>query len=198
MNDGDAPAVPADALLATPRLILRRWRDEDLEPFAALNADGAVMEHVPARLTGAESDRLVERIEAHFAAHGYGLYVVELREQPGLLGFVGLQEVRFEAPFTPATEIGWRLARNAWGRGIATEAARAVVDHAFSALGKAELVSFTIPENARSRALMERIGMTRQPADDFDHPRVPTDSPLSRHVLYRLRASSSSSNSSSG
>jgi ribosomal-protein-alanine N-acetyltransferase len=181
-------ANSTDIELETERLLLRRWRDSDREPFAALNADPEVMRHFPAPLSRADSDAMVERIRASFEEHGYGLYAVERRDEGDFIGFVGLAQLTYDAHFTPAVEIGWRLARHAWGRGYATEAARAVVDHAFGPLGLAELVSVTAPINEPSWRVMERIGMTRDPAEDFHHPRVEPGHPLALHVLYRLRA----------
>jgi ribosomal-protein-alanine N-acetyltransferase len=178
--------------LRTERLLLRHWRAEDREPFAALNADPEVMRHFPAPLTRAESDAMADRVARQLDERGWGLWVVDLdaarSPEERFLGFVGLAVPRFEAHFTPAVEIGWRLARAAWGKGYATEAAYAVLDHAFGPLGLEEVVSFTTVGNARSRAVMERIGMHRDPADDFDHPLLPEASPLRRHVLYRLTA----------
>lgn len=173
----------------TPRLLLRPWRESDRAPFAALNADPEVMEHFPSVLDRAASDALVDRVAAHFAEHGYGLFAVEVPGRAPFVGFVGLLKVGFEAHFTPAVEIGWRLARAAWGHGYATEAAREACRIAFEELRLPELVSFTVPANRRSRAVMERIGMTHDPADDFDHPKLPEGHPLRRHVLYRLAAS---------
>jgi ribosomal-protein-alanine N-acetyltransferase len=166
---------------------LRRWRDSDREPFASLNADPAVMEHFPALLSREESDDMVDRIEAGFAADGFGLWAVEVAGGPPFIGFVGLAVPRFEAHFTPAVEVGWRLAREHWGRGYATEAARAALDYGFGTVGLEEVVSLTVPANTRSIAVMERLGMTRDPADDFDHPRLPEGHRLRRHVLYRKR-----------
>jgi len=163
---------------------MRRWRDADREPFAALNADPEVMEHFPNRLTREESDALVDRIEAAFDEQGYGLWAVVA--ESGFIGFVGLQPVRFTAHFTPAVEIGWRLTRSAWGHGYASEAAVAARDFAFRKAGLDEIVSFTTYRNERSQAVMRRIGMRRDPADDFDHPRLPVDHPMRPHVLYRL------------
>jgi ribosomal-protein-alanine N-acetyltransferase len=182
-------ANTTDIELETARLLLRRWRDSDREPFAALCADPEVMQHFPALLSREESDAMVDRIEAHFAQAGYGLYAVERRAEGDFIGFVGLNPITFDAPFTPALEIGWRLAKHAWGHGYSTEAARAVVEHAFGPLGIDQLVSITVPANVPSRRVMERIGMTRDPAEDFDHPRVPPGHPLERHVLYRLQRS---------
>jgi ribosomal-protein-alanine N-acetyltransferase len=172
--------------IATARLRLRPWRDEDLPAFAALNADPRVMEHFPRTLGRAESDAMVGRIRGHFAAHGFGLWAAEAPGRAAFIGFVGLAVPRFEARFTPCVEIGWRLAAAHWGRGYATEAAAAVLDHAFGPLGLAEVVAFTVPANLRSRRVMERLGMTRAPADDFDHPGMPEGHPLRPHVLYRL------------
>lgn len=172
--------------LETDRLILRRWRAEDREPFARLNADPVVMEHFPSVLTRLESDTLVDRIEDHFEAHGFGLWAVELRDEAEFIGFAGLSIPTFEAHFMPAVEVGWRLARAYWGSGLATEAARIAVADGFGRVGLTEIVSFTSPRNARSVRVMERLGMTRDPRDDFDHPRLPEDHPLRRHVLYRL------------
>lgn len=177
--------MPAD--LTTRRLVLRRWRASDREPFAALNADPEVMRYFPALLTRAESDALIERAERHFDAHGFGPWAVEVIGGPVFIGFVGLSYVPFEAPFTPAVEVGWRLSRAAWGRGYAAEAASAALAYGFSTLRRDEIVSFTVPANLPSRRVMERIGMTRDAAGDFEHPRLAPGDPLRRHVLYRKR-----------
>ena len=174
--------------IRTPRLVLRQWRDGDLEPFAELNADPEVMRHFPATMTREQSDAFVEYQRGLLAERGWGLWAVE--SESGFIGFVGLAVPRFEAHFTPAVEIGWRLARSAWGRGYATEAARAAADHGFDEVGLDEIVSFTTTGNERSRRVMERIGMSHDPADDFDHPLLPAGHPLQRHVLYRLRSPS--------
>jgi RimJ/RimL family protein N-acetyltransferase len=172
----------------TERLVLRRWRPADREPFAAMNADPEVMEHFPAALTREQSDAFVDHIEAVFDRDGWGLWALEERESGAFLGFTGLNRPGFDAHFTPAVEIGWRLARPAWGRGYASEAARAAAVFAFEEAGLDELVSFTASTNVRSQRVMERIGMDRDPADDFDHPALPDGHRLRRHVLYRLRA----------
>lgn len=169
----------------TRRLVLRQWRDEDRTPFAALNADPLVMEHFPALLTRDQSDALVDRCIERIQGDGYGLWAVEVRTGGEFIGFVGLAVPTWEAPFTPCTEIGWRLARSAWGQGYATEAANAVLATAFSACGLDEVVSFTTTGNLRSQRVMERIGMTHHACEDFDHPRL-SGGPLRRHVLYRL------------
>jgi RimJ/RimL family protein N-acetyltransferase len=173
--------------LRTERLLLRQWRDDDFAPFAALNADPEVMRHFPRTLSRAESDSLAERQRTLIAERGWGLWVVEAPE--GFIGFVGLSEPRFEAHFTPAVEVGWRLARHGWRKGYATEAARATVAYGFDELGLEEIVSFTFVGNDRSRGVMERLGMTRDEADDFDHPVLPEGDPLRHHVLYRLKPS---------
>lgn len=173
--------------LLTPRLRLRRWGGEDREPFALINADPAVMEHFPAPLDRAASDALIEAIEAGFERHGFGLWALEPREGGELLGFTGLAVPSFEAHFTPAVEIGWRLARPAWGFGYATEAGRAALEFGFEEAGLTEVVSFTAAGNAPSRAVMERLGMHRDPGEDFDHPALPPGDPLRHHVLYRIR-----------
>ncbi|MGE0725700.1 MAG: GNAT family N-acetyltransferase [Alphaproteobacteria bacterium] len=176
----------AAAAIPTARLLLRGWRDTDLPTFAAMNADHRVMAHFPATLDHAETEAMVGRIRAHFATHGFGLWAVEVRGVAPFIGYAGLAVPRFEAHFTPCVEIGWRLARDHWGNGYATEAAAAVLGHAFGPLGLAEVVSFTVPANARSWRVMERIGMARDPASDFEHPVLPAGHPLRPHVLYRL------------
>ena len=181
---GQSGRVPRVDELHTPRLHLRRWCDDDLEEFAALNADPEVCEFLPSTLDRAASDAMVERIEAHHDLHGFGLWCVDVPDE-GCVGFVGLAIPAFEAPFLPAAEVGWRLARRAWGRAYATEGAVAVLDAAFGPIGLDEVISFTVPANLRSRAVMERLGLTHDPAEDFDHPRLPEGDPLRRHLLYR-------------
>ena len=171
----------------TPRLELRQWRDDDLPTFAAMNADPRVMEFFPSVLDRGESDALAARIHSEFTSRGFGRWAVEVPGVCRFIGFVGLSVPSFHAAFTPCVEIGWRLAYDHWGHGYATEAARAALDFGFRQLALEEIVSFTVPANLRSRSVMERIGMTRSPADDFDHPSLPTGHPLQRHVLYRAR-----------
>lgn len=183
-------------MIRTERLVLREWRDDDRDDWAAMNADPQVMEFFPARLDRVQSDAAFDRISGALAERGWGLWAVE--HEGRFLGFTGLAPVGFEAPFTPATEIGWRLRRDAWGHGFATEAARAVMRFAFDELGLDEVVSFTSVANARSRAVMARLGMTHDPADDFDNPKVPAGSPLRPHVLYRLKRKSLSGARSAG
>jgi len=175
--------------LRTERLRLRRWREADRELFAAMNADLRVMEHFPATLSREESDAVYDRIQSHFDEHGFGLWAVEIADGSPFAGFVGICTPRFEAHFTPCVEIGWRLAADCWGRGFATEGARAAMAFGFEALRLEEIVSFTAPENLRSRRVMEKLGMTHNPDDDFDHPLLPAGHRLRRHVLYRIRRS---------
>lgn len=173
--------------LTTERLILRPWRDGDLAPFAALNADPEVMEHFPAPLSRAESDAVATRIRGFMAERGFGWWVVEVPGEAPFIGFIGLWAPTFEAHFTPCIEVGWRLARPFWSRGYATEGARACLRFGFQELGLGEIVSFTATGNIRSQAVMRRLGMTHDPADDFDHPGLPEGHPLRRHVLYRVK-----------
>jgi ribosomal-protein-alanine N-acetyltransferase len=171
--------------LRTERLLLRRWRASDLEPFAVLNADPEVMRHFPAPLTRAESDATVESFEAEFEARDFGPWAVEVVGGAPFVGFVGLHQVSFASTFTPATEIGWRLAREHWGHGYAIEAATEALRYGRDELGLDPIVSFTTPGNRRSRSVMERLGLVHDPLGDFDHPRIDPRSPLRRHVLYR-------------
>jgi RimJ/RimL family protein N-acetyltransferase len=183
---GGAPAEPAGPRLRTDRLLLRPWRPEDRPPFAALNADPETMRFFPSTLSRPESDALAERREERFESDGFGLWAVEVPDAAPFIGFVGLLPVLFEAPFTPAVEIGWRLARPHWRQGYATEAARAALRFAFEVLQLDEVVSFTAAINEPSRAVMARLGMHRDPSEDFVHPRIATDHRLQPHVLYRL------------
>lgn len=173
--------------LRTERLLLRPWRTGDRDAYARMNADPRVMECFPAVLTREESDASADRAEAHFAQHGFGLWAVELPGEAEFIGFIGLWHTSFDAHFTPCVEIGWRLAAGFWGRGYATEGALASLKFGFENLGLEAIVSITSPLNLRSRRVMEKIGMTRDEAGDFDHPRVPDGHPLKRHVLYRKR-----------
>jgi RimJ/RimL family protein N-acetyltransferase len=172
--------------IRTDRLYLRRWVPGDRAPFAAINADPRVMEHFPSVLSRDDSDALAARIEAHFDRYGFGLWAVEIPGIAPFAGFVGLSVPEFEAHFTPCVEIGWRLGAAHWRRGYATEAARAALAFGFDTLGLEEIVSFTVADNLRSRRVMERIGMHRNPADDFDHPALSEGDPLRRHVMYRM------------
>ena len=173
--------------LTTSRLLLREWRQDDLEPFAALNADPEVMRWFPSTRSRAETEEMVARVGAELVERGWGLWALEERASGRFIGFTGLAAPSFAAPFTPAVEVGWRLARDAWGHGYASEAGRAALQHAFGAVGLDEVVSFTARGNARSRAVMVRLGMGHDPVDDFDHPLLPVGHPLRPHVLYRIR-----------
>lgn len=180
--------------LETARLILRPWKEADFEPFAAMSADPRVMETLMGPLPREQSDNLATRLKSHFEEHGFGLWAMELPGIASFIGFTGLQYVNFDAPFVPApparmVEIGWRLAHEHWGKGYASEAARASLDYAFGPLNLDEIVSFTAVTNERSRRVMSRLNMAYDPAEDFDHPRVPDGHPLKRHVLYRISRS---------
>jgi len=171
--------------LRTERLLLRQWRDEDLAPFAKLNADAEVMRYFPAPLSRLESDALARREQARIASRGWGLWAVGQTDGAPFIGFVGFAQTPFEADFTPAVEIGWRLASEAWGQGYASEAARAVLAYGFTTIGLDQVVSFTARSNLRSQRVMERIGMVRDPADDFDREAI-SDPELRSHVLFRV------------
>jgi RimJ/RimL family protein N-acetyltransferase len=175
--------------LTTSRLLLRPWRASDRQAFASINADPVVMEHFPSILTTEQTEAMVDRIEAHIKQHGFGLWAVEIPNVTEFAGFIGLCYPRFTARFTPYVEIGWRLGLSYWGQGYATEGARAALQYGFDVLGFKEILSFTSPDNSRSRKVMEKLGMTSDPADEFDHPLVPEGHPLRRHVLYRITAS---------
>jgi RimJ/RimL family protein N-acetyltransferase len=176
--------------IRTARLLMRPWRENDNDPFAAMNADPRVMEYFPALLSPAESAASADRIRRHWTDHGYGLWVIEIPGEFSFIGFVGLSRPNFEAHFTPCVEVGWRLAAEHWGRGYATEAARAALRVGFGELSLDEIVSFTTAANRRSVRVMERLGMRRSPEDDFDHPKLVEGHPLRRHILYRLHRSS--------
>jgi RimJ/RimL family protein N-acetyltransferase len=183
-----ASLMSSPSQLRTARLLLRRWRETDHAPFAALNGDPMVMEYFPDRFTRAESDEEIARIEAGFAARGYGLWALEVRATGEFVGFTGLAVPSLTAHFTPAVEVGWRLARSAWGKGYATEAGLASIAFGFVDAGLEEIVSLTSAANVRSRAVMERIGMTHEEADDFDHPELEETDLLRPHFLYRISA----------
>jgi RimJ/RimL family protein N-acetyltransferase len=173
-------------VLETPRLLLRRWKDSDREPFFRMNSDPRVMEFFQACLTREQSDALAARAQAHFEQHGFGPFAAEVRSTGELAGFIGLSIPQFDAYFTPCVEIGWRLAASYWNQGLATEGAEAVLRLAFGPLALRQIVSFTVPANLRSRRVMEKLGMTFD--GEFDHPRLPEGHPLRRHVLYRKTA----------
>jgi ribosomal-protein-alanine N-acetyltransferase len=175
--------------LRTPRLLLREWRDDDREPFGAMSTDPAVMHGYLEPLTSrTSSDAWISRMRVHNEEHAFAYWAVELPGVADFIGAVGLSRLRYAGfPFAPAVEIGWRLARGYWRQGYATEAARAVRDDGFGRLALDEIVAFTLPVNHRSQAVMERLGMARDPADDFEHPGVPEGHPRRRHLLYRIR-----------
>lgn len=173
--------------LETDRIILRKWKTSDLQPLIALNADPRVMEFFPAPLLPSETEAMLQIIEVKFQIQGFGFWATELKATGELIGFVGLNIPHFEAHFTPCVEIGWRLAYSHWGKGYATEGARACLEHGFTVLGLSEIVAFTTEKNLRSRRVMEKLRMKHDPKEDFDHPLLAADHPLKRHVLYRLK-----------
>ncbi|MBA3723100.1 MAG: GNAT family N-acetyltransferase [Parachlamydiaceae bacterium] len=179
-----------ETIIKTDRLILRPWKEQDLEVFAKLNADSRVMEYFPSTLNREESDQLANRMQAKIAERGWGCWAVSAPGIANFIGFIGLNSVEkatFDAPFTPAVEVGWRLATDYWGRGFATEGALAALKYGFETLNLDEIVSFTATQNKRSMQVMERIGMHHDSKDDFDHPKLPDGHHLKRHVLYRLQ-----------
>ncbi|MCB1110201.1 MAG: GNAT family N-acetyltransferase [Chlamydiia bacterium] len=173
-------------MIETKRLILRLWKKEDYKPFAVINADPRVMEYFPKPLSQTESDQLATRIQTDLEKQGWGLWAAMEQSTEQFIGFIGLDPVSPSLPFAPATEVGWRLSFNSWGKGYATEGATACLHYAFQTLELPEIVSFTAENNLRSRRVMERIGMHHDPQDDFDHPKLPEGHPLKRHVLYRI------------
>jgi RimJ/RimL family protein N-acetyltransferase len=173
--------------LRTAKLLLRGWTESDAEPFARLNADPLVMKHFSSTLSRQESDATIGRINTHLDVYGFGLWAVEVPHVAPFIGFVGLMVPRFDTHFTPCVEIGWRIDAEFWNRGYATEGAMAALEFAFKVLRLEEIVAMTIPENAASRRVMEKIGMTYNPEDDFDHPLSLNDDRTRRHVLYRVR-----------
>jgi RimJ/RimL family protein N-acetyltransferase len=174
-------------VIRTPRLVLREWRDTDVDGFAAMSNDPRVMEFFPSLLDRAQVIAQIARYRAHFAEHGFGFLVIEVPGVADFVGLCGMAHVRFQAHFAPAVEIGWRVAFEHWGQGYATEAAAGVLDYGFRTLKLPEIVAFAVVGNTKSRRVMEKLGMTHDPADDFDHPALPAGHPLQRHVLYRKR-----------
>jgi RimJ/RimL family protein N-acetyltransferase len=172
-------------VIETNRLILPRWKSSDAEPFISLNADPRVMEFFPATLSRAESEAMISRIEEKIRQQGLGFWAAELKETKSFIGFIGLNVPSYPLPFSPCVEIGWRLAFDYWGKGYAQEGARAALALGFGKLRLREIVSFTTLDNIRSRRVMEAVGMKYDAHGDFDHPRVPKDHPLRKHVLYR-------------
>ncbi len=183
---GAADELVVNVSLRTERLLLRPWHDADTAAFAELAADAAVMEFLRALPDLAACEAWVAQARLHWRQHRFGQWVVELPGEAPFIGVVGLAQVAYHAHFTPAVEVAWRLARAHWGRGYAGEAARAALDYGFDTLRLDEIVAVTVPGNWRSRRVMERLGMTRAPEEDFDHPNLP-EGPLKRHVLYRQR-----------
>ncbi len=175
-------------VIETPRLLLRPWRDADIDEWAAMNADARVMEFFPGTYDRARSESTAAAMRAELERDGYGWFVLEIKGGASFAGGVAVQDVPFEAPFTPAREIGWRLPVEAWGHGYATEGASALMDYVFERLGWDEVVAMTAGINQRSQRVMERLGMSHDPADDFAHPRLGPEHRLSHHVLYRKRA----------
>ncbi|MES2309268.1 MAG: GNAT family N-acetyltransferase [Verrucomicrobiota bacterium] len=176
-----------DTIIETPRLRLRRWTLSDYAPFYSLNSDPVVMEFMLKTLSKKESNGFIRRIEESFDLLGFGFWALELKQENLFIGFTGLFSPTFQSHFTPCIEIGWRLGKEFWGNGFATEAASAALDFGFNTAKFDEIVSFTTQTNHRSRAVMRRLNMTHDPKDDFDHPSLPERHALRRHVLYRLK-----------
>lgn len=188
MSDTTMRPSEGAPVIETERLVLRPWADEDREPFATLNADPQVMRYFPSTLDRGESDALLDTARQRSREDGICFQPVLVKESGAFIGFVGLNRPRHALPFAPCVEVGWRLSRDAWGHGYASEAARAWLRFGFETLGLEEIVSFTTVTNTPSRRVMERIGMERDEAGDFDHPALDPGHPLLRHVLYRLKA----------
>lgn len=172
--------------LPTPHLLLRQWQPSDLEPFALMSSDADVMRYYPAPWSREQSDVFAQRVMRLIDERGWGFWAIEERASRQFIGFVGLHIPSHELPFSPCVEVGWRLAKPYWGLGYATEAAQSAISFGFQQLHLKELVAFTAITNLKSRAVMERLGM--QFDSEFDHPQVPVESRLRRHVLYRLRS----------
>ena len=179
---GDCPTI-----LRTRRLILRRWKESDLLPFAGMNADQRVMEFMLGKMTEEETRQSVESIKKHFDAHGFGRWAVEIADSEKFIGFVGISIPPYTLPFSPCAEVAWRICAEEWGKGYAPEAANEALRDGFERAGLQEIVAFTTLTNVKSRRVMEKLGMQYCPAEDFNHPMVPEDHLLRRHVLYRMR-----------
>lgn len=175
-------------IIETKRLILRTWKKSDLKPMIQINQDPRVMEFFPSTLTQKKTEELVERLTNHYKKHGFTLYPVELKKTKECIGMVGIATVPFKTAFTPAVEIAWRLAPEHWGNGYATEAAKAVIHHAFTVLNIKKIVAFTTSKNIASQRVMEKIGMQRNTAFDFEHPKLDKKSPLLKHIFYEIKA----------
>ena len=172
-------------MIETPRLILRGWKESDIEPWVLMNLDARVMEFFPRPTPRERSIEQAAIMQKGIEENGYGWWVVELKATGEFAGITALDDVTYPVPFTPTREVGWRFRAEMWGRGYATEAALAALDFARERLGWDSIVSFTAVTNVRSQRVMQRLGMTHDPAEDFDHPRIEDGHPLRRHVLYR-------------
>jgi len=173
-------------IIATPRLILRTWKQEDIDPYFRINQDPKVIEFLRGPLTLDEVNAFVSNVNNQQEKYGYTLWAVEVKQTGTFIGFIGLNYTNWESHFTPAVEIGWRLDSKSWGQGYATEGAKAALDFAFNKMNLQEIVSFTVPDNKRSIQVMERIGLKRDLNGDFEHPKLPKDHRLLKHILYRL------------
>ena len=185
--------MPRPFELVTPRVLLRQWRDDDLEPLVALNADPEVSRYLGGHITRTDSEAMAERMRTHWAQRDFGVWALELRGDRGergprspLIGLCGIVVPRYETKFSPFVEIIWRLATAHWGKGLVTEAARAALEDGFNEQDFPDVVATTVQQNQRSWRVMERLGMRRSPQDDFDHPLVPEANPLRPHIVYRL------------
>ncbi len=171
-------------MIQTDRLILRQWRTSDLDACAQMNADEDVMRYFPSTLSKEETMAMIERFSRGIEEQGWGFWACELKENHVFIGFIGINDRLIPKPIAPAVEVGWRLLKEYWGKGYATEGAKACLDFAFNQLGIEQIVSFTAEKNFRSRKVMERIGMKYE--GEFEHPKLPQGHPLRRHVLYRI------------
>jgi RimJ/RimL family protein N-acetyltransferase len=172
--------------IETPRLVLRQWNDDDVERWADMNADPRVMEFFPGTTARERSQQQAALMREDLEKNGYGWFVMERKDRAGFAGVLALDDIRYEMPFRPLREIGWRLPVESWGQGYATEGARALLRFAFDELRWPQVVAMTAVINTRSRRVMEKLGMTHDPSEDFDHPRVPDELAIKRHVLYRI------------
>lgn len=180
---------PRQVIIETERLYLRNWIEEDIAPYYSLNQHPKVIEFLREPLTMQQVEDFIVAANQHQTKHGYTLWAVEPKNRPTCIGFIGLNYTTWEAPFTPAVEVGWRLDADWWGKGYATEGAKACLVYGFNTCGLQEIVSFTVSENNRSRRVMEKIGLIRDVNGDFAHPKLEPDHPLSKHVLYRIKKS---------
>lgn len=174
-------------MIETARLILRPFREDDRDAFAAINGDARVSDWLGGPIDRAASEAVVDRINAHIAEHGFGFWAAELKAEARLIGMIGIRRMPADVPPAPAIEAGWRLSPETWGRGLAAEGARAALEWGFTHLPDDEIIAITAQSNIRSQAVMRRIGMVEQPARAFDHPLLPEDHPLRRHVLFAAR-----------